>query len=276
MDAAETRLDEIIDTDGISGYIPLIWDDLDTLYDADDVIRSDIATNEENISFNTSDINYLYEITIPAIEEDVQQVQADVAGKVSKSGDTMTGDLSAARLFTRDGETASEGGGNQVAIITSGGRIAKSFDTFVRSGSTIGSLTISTELNVSGRILYPGAFGSSDGVPLVLSGGNRIATDTSSARYKKEIVSMPAAYLEYFNKLRPTLFKYKENDSAVEPKQAGFIEGVVYRGGQPEALRLPALVSLSVAAVQSLAARVDVLERRVTKLLEFHEGGAAL
>jgi hypothetical protein len=97
---------------------------------------------------------------------------------------------------------------------------------------------------------------------------------------------MPAAYLEYFNKLRPTLFKYKENDSAVEPKQAGFIaeevddvgfvEGVVYRGGQPEALRLPALVSLSVAAVQSLAARVDVLERQVTRLLEFHEGGAAL
>lgn len=285
MDAAENRLDDIIDTDGINGYIPAIWDDLDTLYNADDAIRSDIATNEENIGYNTGDINFLYDTTIPGIEGDIQQVQTDVNGKVSKSGDTMDGDLSAARLFTRDGETASEGGGNQVAIVTLGGRIARSLDTFARSGSTIGSLSITTELNVSGRILYS-AQGSSGGVPLVLSSGNRIATDTSSARYKKEIVSMPAAYLEYFNKLRPTLFKYKENDSAVEPKQAGFIaeevddvgfvEGVVYRGGQPEALRLPALVSLSVAAVQSLAARVDVLERQVTRLLEFHEGGAAL
>lgn len=282
MDAAEDRLDEIIDTSGTTGYIPDIWSDITALENADNDIRADVSTNQQDISDNAADIGYLYDSVVPGLEGDIQQLQTDVGDKVSKSGDTMSGaltitsgDLTASRVFTNDVQNASDGNGNRVAIITTSGRIARAQDDYARSGSSIGELTISTRLTAA-EVILTNAYGSSTGTNVVITGGGRIALDTSSRRYKKDIVPLPESYIDYFYKLQPSLFTYTSEDIrnagfiAEEVSDSGFTEGVVYTEEGPNALRLTALTSLTVAAVQSLAARVQQLERQVAALMQLH------
>ena len=202
-----------------------------------------------------------------AVRADLQTLDAAIATKVAKAGDTMTGDLTAG------------------APATGEGYILRSFGQFVNHvrGPTHAALdanlglarNISPAGDVGGRYVNFERGGTSIGSINIGTGGTQVVYLTTSDARLKDVRGALDDGLVVVLALRPVRFVWKGDETATE--DVGFLAHEVAEliphavtgdadavddAGRivPQQLDESALVPYLVAAVQSLAARVEALE----------------
>ncbi len=162
----------------------------------------------------------------------------------------------------------------------------------LQSPSTLQSSTVATrKVNFTGSALLPditGAISLGNSSKKYKEGHfdnvyiNGTAVSTSDKRKKKFIKNLPEKYVEFFRKLRPVIFKYKNGTSG--RYHAGFIaqevEKAMIEGGvTPEefgglvvqtdgkyGLRYEEFVAIQTKMIQELYEKVENLERTVREL----------
>jgi hypothetical protein len=117
--------------------------------------------------------------------------------------------------------------------------------------------------------------GSVGGIPVIVNGGGRLGTTTSSARFKEDIRDVGAAS-DGLLSLRPVAFKYKESHEPGGLTEYGLIaeevaeiypELVVYdEEGRPQAIRSQLLDPLLLNEIQKQRREIEDLKARLEKL----------
>jgi hypothetical protein len=116
---------------------------------------------------------------------------------------------------------------------------------------------------------------TSDAANVAISSDGTLGRSTSSERYKKDIQPLAKGLAEVLQMI-PVIYRSRsDNDgdtvfagfTAEQLDEIGLQEFVVHDDdGRPDAIRYPQLTSLTVAAIQDLAAQIDALTQRVAEL----------
>lgn len=171
--------------------------------------------------------------------------------------------------------------GNNIApTLTTGGN--NLYIGNLGSGNESGQIRIGTNgVHSQGTVIASiYGFGSSGGIPVIVNGGGRLGTTTSSVRYKDDVRDI-GADSEGLMDLRPVVFKYKPEFDSSGLRQYGLIaeevaevypELVVYdEQGRPQAIRSQLFDGLFLSEIQKQHRKLETQETTIsqqTKLIE--------
>lgn len=261
-------------------------------FDALDVRATDIENDVRDIFVDISGLDG----RLDTVENDIDglltaKFDADggtISGSVTIDGtlDVGTvGDSSATKVAVWDGTRLKQYAGDFVTDTS----LFNTLNGYVR---TSGGDTIAGALTVGGNFeagtVYTNDTQNASGYNAVITGSGRIGPQVSSARYKDEILPMSEEMVNSVWGMQPCTFVYKDGSNGSSPtnrtrdvrtRNAGFIaeqvddvgftEGVVYdSAGRPDGIRQTGLLAVTVAALQQLARRVEVLEKNLSSTYE--------
>jgi hypothetical protein len=142
-----------------------------------------------------------------------------------------------------------------------------------------GQIRIGEVANITSGTVIVGisGFGSSGGIPVIVNGGGRLGTTTSSARFKEDVHSIDSES-DGLMKLRPVAFRYKESHEPGRLQQYGLIAEEVAEvypelvvnddEGRPLAIRSQLLDPLLLNELQKQRAEIDGLKAQLAQLEE--------
>ena len=152
------------------------------------------------------------------------------------------------------------------------------FGVDVNSGNTDvkGTLTVADDASFNGQLYALNMDATTIGVNYAVklhSTTGKLEKDTSSLRYKTDIVDMPREFGEMTYSLRPRIYKRPDGDReeigliAEEVDEVGLKHVVIYDAeGRPDALAYDRLVAPLIQVVKDQRERIDALEARVAAL----------
>ena len=152
------------------------------------------------------------------------------------------------------------------------------FGVDVNSGNTDvkGTLTVVDDASFNGQLFAKNMDATTIGVNYAVKLHNatgKLEKDTSSSRYKTDIVDMPRELGDMTYSLRPRIYKRPDGDReeigliAEEVDEVGLKHVVVYDAeGRPDALAYDRLVAPLIQVVKDQRERIDALEARVAAL----------
>jgi hypothetical protein len=179
--------------------------------------------------------------------------------------------------------SANYSGGSNIAIGADAGSILSTGSNNIyigNSGSTsgeTGQIRIGTVANITSGTVIVGisGFGSSGGIPVIVNGGGRLGTTTSSARFKEDVHNIDSES-DGLMKLRPVAFRYKESHEPGRLPQYGLIAEEVAEvypelvvnddEGRPFAIRSQLLDPLLLNEVQKQSRRIEAQSAEIENL----------
>lgn len=253
-------------------------------FDALDVRATDIENDVRDIVVDISGLDG----RLDTVENDIDglltaKFDADggtISGSVTIDGTLDVGtvdDSSATKVAVWDGNRLKQYAGDFVTDTS----LFSTLNEYVRTsgGDTIaGALTVGGEFEAG--TVYTNDRQNASGYNAVITGSGRIGPQVSSARYKDEILPMSEEMVNSVWGMQPCTFVYKNGSNgsnrtrdagfiAEQVDGVGFTEGVVYDAtGRPDGIRQTGLLAVTVAALQQLARRVEVLEKNLPSTYE--------
>jgi hypothetical protein len=140
-----------------------------------------------------------------------------------------------------------------------------------------GQIRIGTVAAITSGTVIVGisGFGSSGGIPVIVNGGGRLGTTTSSARFKEDVRNIDSES-DGLMKLRPVAFRYKESHEPGRLPQYGLIAEEVAEvypelvvnddEGRPFAIRSQLLDPLLLNEVQKQSRRIEAQSAEIENL----------